>query len=357
MRRVEISRIIEKIMDNSVAALGLYDEVKAGHEKMCARISSTYPLKCVVWDSDAKTMEILSRKMVLARFNDMRYTVPANGDRPARVEKFITRWLGNMDFESLTCSDIVAYPSHPMGPIMTAPDKTVFNVFPGFRASNEPPFEDMEEVERLVEPIIMYIRAVICGNHEGRTKWFLEWLANILQRPLEKHKTGVVVNGEDRIGKGLLPDFFRECVLGPECSFKTSDVKNTVFARFAVGVKGKVFLQLDAELHGMDARGQLNGLIMNDSVNFEERYKDRRLIKNLVNVYMTTNSTTEEDISWKYALFEAGAPPPTEHGDDALYYEGLRAHLARPEVARAFYQFLMARDLSQFHTCSLPPTV
>jgi hypothetical protein len=226
-------------MNNSVAALGLYNEVKAGHERMCARISSIYPLKCVVWDSDAKTMEILSRKLVLVCFNDMRYAVPAKGDKPARVEKFITRWLGNFDFESLTCSDFVAYPSHPMGPIMTAPDKTVFNVFPGFKAANEPPLEDMKEVERLVEPLLKYIRGVIGGNHDGRTKWFLEWLANILQRPLEKHQTGVVVNGEDRNGKGILPDFFRECVLGPNCSpaFKTTDVRYTVFGRFAVGVK------------------------------------------------------------------------------------------------------------------------
>ena len=343
-------------MDNSVAALGLYYEVKAEHERGCARISLKQKLKYVVWDRDAKTMEILSRKLALVRFKDVRYFVPAKGDKPARVEKFITRWLSNCDFESLICSDIVAYPSHPMGPIMTAPDKTVFNVFPGFKASNEPPLEDMEEVERLVEPLLKYIRAVIGGNHEGRTKWILEWLANILQRPLEKHKTGVVVNGEDRIGKGILPDFFRECVLGQECSFKTSDARHTVFGRFAVGVKGKVFLQLDEELHGMDTRGQLNGLIMNDSLNFEERYKDPRQIKNLVNVYMTTERTTEEDMSWKYALFEAGAPPAVDHDDDAIYYEGLRAHLARPEVARAFYQYLMGLDLSQFSTCSLPPT-
>jgi hypothetical protein len=323
---------------------------------MCARISSTYPVKCVVWDSNTKTMEILSRKLALVRFNDMRYAVPAMGGKPARVEKFITRWLSNRDFESLTYNDFVAYPSHPMGPIVTALDRTVFNVFPGFKASNEPPLEDMEEVERLVEPLLKYIHAVICGNHEWRTKWFLEWLGNILQRPLEKHKTGVVVNGEDRIGKGILPDFFRECVVGPECSFKTKDIRNTVFGRFAVGVKGNVFLQVNEELHGMDTRGQLNGLIMNDSLNFEERYKDRRPIKNLVNVYMTTEHTTEEDMSWKYALFEAGAPPMDHDGDDAVYYEGLRVHLARPEVARAFYQYLMGLDLSQFRTCSLPPT-
>ncbi len=74
-------------MDNSVAALGVYNEVKARHERTCARISSTYPLKCVVCDSDTKTMEILSRKfkLVLVRFNDMRYAVPAKGDKPAML--------------------------------------------------------------------------------------------------------------------------------------------------------------------------------------------------------------------------------------------------------------------------------
>jgi hypothetical protein len=104
----------------------------------------------------------------------------------------------------------------------------------------------------------------------------------------------------------------------------------------------------------MDAqdRGQLNDLITGDNIGYEERHKDPTTIRNLVNVYMTTDNTTSEDISWKYALFEAGR---LEEEGDAEYLCGLRVHLARPEVARAFYQFLMARDLSEFHTCSLPP--
>jgi len=65
---------------------------------------------------------------------------------------------------------------------------------------------------------------------------------------------------------------------------------------------------------------------------------------------MTTDNTTSEDISWKYALFEAGRLE-----EDTEHLSALCVHLARPEVARAFYQFLMARDLSEFHTCSLPP--
>jgi hypothetical protein len=97
-------------------------------------------------------------------------------------------------------------------------------------------------------------------------------------------------------------------------------------------------------------RAQLNGLITGNNLQYEERRKDPTTIRNLVNVYMTTDNTTSGDVSWKYALFEAGGRPDVE------YLSALCEHLARPEVARAFYQYLMARDLSEFHTCSLPPS-
>ena len=311
-----------------------------------------------MWDAaEPGILEIFTHKEVIARFRHVTYGMEGAG-LPAK-KKFITAWMA--DINKATCQRMGVYMTLPFGPVMDTESGFMnFNVFPGFRAASLAGVND-GDVEALVEPIVRHVHVWIAGRHAGRTKWFIDWLANILQHPHNKHKTGLVVNGEMQYAKGILPGFFRECVLGTDCSFQTSSVRDSVFARFASGVKSVVFLQLDEELHGMDEpiprrcstdRGQLNGLITEDYITHEERYKNRVTIKNLVNLYMTTDHTTEADISWKYALFEAGR---MEEDGDVAYLDGLRAHLARPEVARAFYQFLMARDLSEFTTFSLPP--
>lgn len=291
---------------------------------------------------------MLTHKQVIARFRHVMYLEPVSHSQ-STGKKFITAWLADMD--KLTCEQMVVDPSLPFGPVTDMESGyKVFNTFPGFRAATSLEPMDERAARVLVEPILKHVHDWIAGSHAGRAKWFLDWMANILQRPLAKHRTGVVVNGEPEYAKGVLPGFFRECVLGSECTFQTSAVKSTVFARFATGVKSVVFLQLDEELLGMSERGRLNQLITEPSFNYEEKRKNPTRIRNLVNVYMTTDHTTEADISWKYALFEASGGTMGEE-----YVDGLRAHLARPEVARAFYQFLMARDLSGFTAYVLPP--
>jgi len=205
---------------------------------------------------------MLTHKQVIARFKHVKYAV---GD-DSTEKRFITAWVA--DSNKATCQQMVVDPSHPFGP-NTVLGKRVFNTFPGFRAANLAPVEDRDLEQRLVEPIVRHINTWIAGKHAGRTKWVLDWLANILQRPLEKHKTGMVVNGEPCYAKGILPGFFRECVVGAENSFRTSTLREHVFARFAAGVKSVVFMQLDdEELHGMDAqdRGELNDLITGDNI-------------------------------------------------------------------------------------------
>ena len=329
----------------------VYSVVKARHQAMCVKIHS--PLGYAVWNpADPGRVEMLTHKQVIACFKHVMYLKPVSGTRNIE-KKFITKWLA--DGDKARCEAFVVEPTLPFGPLQDASMRggMVFNKFPGFRATYLAPV-DGGDVEQLVLPLVRHVHAWIAGNHDGRTQWFLNWLANILQRPLDKHKTGLVVNGEPYYAKGILPGFFRECVLGADCSFQTLAAKDSVFARFSVGVESVVFLQLDEELQGIGERGQLNGLITEDLFNYEERYKDPTTIRNLVNVYMTTDSTTVKDISWKYALFDADR---MEDDEDLEYVIGLREHLARPEVARAFYQFLMARDLSGFKTCSLPPPI
>ena len=73
-------------------------------------------------------------------------------------------------------------------------------------------------------------------------------------------------------------------------------------------------------------------------VNMKKRSKFACTIPNCLNMVLMTNEKgiKEKDIvSFQCTLARDG---------DNVYYNMLRAHLDRPEVARAFFQYLKARD-------------
>jgi hypothetical protein len=289
-------------------------------------------------------MELLSHAQFKTHFKYLTFYRPASDDRPAHMAScFVQTWL--LDYHKQTCDKIVIDPTQPPGPLAT-----VFNQFPGFKAAQLPPVPDAD-VEGLVQPIMRHVLDVIVAGYARKAAWFMDWLAVQVQHAQHK-QIGVVVNGERGCGKSILADFFGEKVLGPRCSFHTTDAKRNVVAKFAHGVVCTVFLHVKQEVVSLgDNWDRLRHLVSDDTIFYEERHKRGGQIKNLMHVYMTTENTTENMLCWRFALFQAS----NVHVGDTSYFTGLRTHLARPEVARAFYQFLMARDLSQFRAFVHPP--
>lgn len=318
-----------------------YNVIKARFETKCAKIQA--PFVFALWSNGGEMM-LFTHANFRAQFRHMIYYQPAVNRRPAQMNPFIPRWLADVDMK--TCDEIVIDPSRPPGPL-----HGVFNQFPGFKAAKLPQVPDAD-VDGLVQPIMRHVLDVIVAGHGEKAEWFLNWMAVQVQHAQRKHKVAVVVNGASGCGKSVLTDFFSQEVLGPNCSYQTTEAKRDVFAKFAFGVVCTVFLHVKQEVVALGReRAALNDLITQNSIHYEERRKDRRMMENLMHVYLTTRNTTEDMLCHRYVLFQAS----NVYVGDTSYFTGLRAHLTRPEVARAFYQFLMARDLSQFHPYARPP--
>ena len=314
-----------------------YTEVKARHEMICAEL--IFYRWYAVWQ-DEQRVEILSRTGLCARFKAMTYVEPAVGNKPFKRKRFITQWIH--DHEKKLChtvdSDGTLHSSHDF-----------FNIFTGFKAAKLPAVSDVDVVS-LVQPIIGYIYNVVARENKERAEWFENWLASIVQRPQNRHLIAVVVNGEGH-GTGVLADFFRCEVLGMHCSLQSNNIKQDLFSRFAKGAIGTIFLQTDQEMQELeDVCGQFRGLITVSTITYKRQRMDPCQMENMVNVFMSTENTTGETLNWRFELFQA------RRVNDRAYIGELQQHLTRPDVARAFFQYLMGRDLSQFccHTHPLP---
>lgn len=211
-----------------------YEEIKAIHERTCARIEHPRKFYAVVTGVDAG-YEFLKESQVRQVFATD-YLGAGVRFAPSKPEsRFISKWI--KDPTRRTCSAFVVDPSSPMGPVRLGEEGFAFNLFRGFRAARLAPV-DARDVVGLVAPLVGHVHEVMAGGSAERTEWFLNWLAGMVQRPEIKTKVGVVVNGPCGCGKGILVEFFRRGVLGMECSYQSANASRYVSAEYYQGLPG-----------------------------------------------------------------------------------------------------------------------
>ena len=92
---------------------------------------------------------------------------------------------------------------------------------------------------------------------------------------------------------------------------------------------------------------RLKDLITNPTINYEKKGKDTIVVSNLTNIILTSNNANSLTVTAddrRYVLFHCSSV----YKGDPTYFNELGSHLDRPEVARAFFQYLLKRDLSPY---------
>jgi len=272
-----------------------YEQAKKRHELECFELHNHIGTFAVLL-ADKHVPKIMSRAMVRRYYDD----------------NFIKQWFRDEDMR--TVETIVVDPSGTSG-------ENVFNIWKPFRASELTAVVDSVE---LVEPIVSYIHKHIANSDEGLTEWILNYIARILQFPESKSEMAIWLYGDERCGKSLLFDFFCEQVLGQHSSLQLTN--QVLHESSAVG---RVCIQV----HGVKRlHKRIHDLIMMKTLYLGNRDV---CVANLVNLVVTSNNPPPED-DIHIAEFKCSVPADLD---------GLRAHLQRADVARAFYQYLMERPL------------
>ena len=261
-----------------------------------------------------------------------------------RKRLFINRWMGDVDIRHVT--RIVVDPTLPPAQGALGAQQDVYNLWSGFAAERLPPVPQAD-VQALIAPFARHMHEVYANGNSQLTEFLLDYFCNLVQRPHQPTGVALSLYGRQGCGKGMPITFLRERVLGPDCAFQTANPENDLLGRFQNGCVNRILIQVD-EIKCLRAfDDKLKNLITNDTIQFERKGRDIITVSNLVNLVFTSNNENALAIATDDRRFVLMRCSDRYRGDTA-YLGTLGRHLERPEVARAFYQFAMARDLSAY---------
>jgi hypothetical protein len=147
--------------------------------------------------------------------------------------------------ERRTYSNVVFSP--PCSPFPAREDD--YNLWRGFAVL--PSAENPSVARRSVTRYLAHIHEVVCSGDDRAFHWFLDWMADAVQRPGKLSGKTVALRGRAGSGKSLLFEAFGGLFGQHYLSVSTSD---QIVGRFNAHLSGKILIFADEALWGGDRR-------------------------------------------------------------------------------------------------------
>lgn len=248
------------------------------------------------------------------------------------------------DPNKLTYDNMGYYPDNSKCPSYT------FNIYVPPLASFTPPNKDID-----LSKIFKHID-IMTGYSAGGSKFFIQYLAHIVQKPDTLCGMIILLYGVQGAGKDILIDWFGKHILGNHLYKKVGDPYGLV-SKFNSDFNGKLLLHCEEFNKGFMTKHQddLKRLATNDTLTYEGKGSNSISAPNYGRMFMTTNNKDAlivENNDRRYVMFQSSS----EKAKDKLYFDELIASMKDAEVARAFYDHLMEVDLSDFSHLNRPKT-
>jgi hypothetical protein len=229
--------------------------------------------------------------------------------------------------------------------------KGVYNAYKPPKASLLP---------RVTSPVdlslILHHIDVMSGNDKEGSEFLLNYFAQIVQQPEKLPGMVIILYGEQGSGKDILVDWIGKDVLGEHLYLKPGDAK-TLFKDFNAAMVGKLLIHTDEvnkeTLHKYN--DDLKRLVTSNTLRAERKGHDASTVRNYGRLFMTTNNRDclkIEPSDRRFVVFRSSS----EHRREYSYFQRLSYIMDLPEVQRAFFDLLLARDLSGFDHTKRPLT-
>lgn len=243
-------------------------------------------------------------------------------------ELFISKWI--KDTEIRTYEELVYKPKQVVA-------DNVYNIFTCFpvepKAGNIKPIQD---VLRLL------------SNHDEIVFNYIEkWVASILQRPSQKNRTCIVVQGEQGIGKDTYFDFVGK-MLG-DYFFNTGRAEEDVFTHFDGHLKKILLMKFEEASFLVNKKNEtaLKSFITCKNKSYTNKGFDAITLDNYFNIVMTTNSEIPvyiEQTDRRFVLIKGSSE---KRGDNKFWSE-IHKELNKHELLQAYMDYLLNIDLTNF---------
>jgi putative DNA primase/helicase len=235
------------------------------------------------------------------------------------------------DTERQTYSEIGVYPHDVVCP------ENILNIWDGYAVEKYP------ESNADISPILNHLR--IITKEEKVYEFILDWLANMFQYPSNK-SVMIVIQGQEGSGKSVLCDFITK-MLG-ESAIEVNDVKETLFGKFNGRLSRKVFVNInETERRDMNQFFErMKALITSPTIDIEEKGQKKYVEQSLLHFLSTLNNDNVFKItkdSRRYCYIETS----NELCGNTEYFADLFAFIDKKSNQRAFYDFLMTREVKK----------
>lgn len=228
--------------------------------------------------------------------------------------------------------------------LVFAPKKEVqddeYNLFTKFAVDPKPVVD--------VSPVLTLVN-LVCDKDPKLMDYVLNCFAQIVQRPYNKLKVCLVIQGKQGCGKDTMINFIGK-ILGNEFYFSTKNPENNVFHQFNSGTERCVlvkFEEADFKINKQNA-SKLKAVITQEKETYIRKGQEGLLLDDYRNFIMTTNDEVPillEPSDRRFVLIKMS----DEKVGDTAFWNELYSHLENPDVQAQFHQFLLDRDISTFN--------
>lgn len=228
--------------------------------------------------------------------------------------------------------------------LVYAPKKEVrdneYNLFTKF-AVDPQPVVDISHVLTLV--------SLVC-NHEVKViEYFLNCMAHIIQKPYEKLRMCIIIQGNEGVGKDMILNFIGK-ILGSGYFFSTCSPETNVFHSFNSGTERALlvkFEEADFSTNKQNAN-KLKGIITKEKETYIRKGQDGIELDDYRNFIMTTNQEIPvllENTSRRFVLIKASS----DKMGDTDFWADMYSKLDTVDIQAQFHQFLLDRDITNFN--------
>jgi hypothetical protein len=184
-------------------------------------------------------------------------------------------------------------------------------------------------------------------------EYFLNYLAHILQKPLENPKVALVLSGRKGCGKDTPLDIFMEYVVGSLYS-KNYDSNEQFFDKHDLGRLNKFLVKLeeaDPVICKKNA-SNLKARITANNSSFNPKGLNPFDMPNYARNIFTTNGGNPFEMAdeRRFSFYNA----KSNRKGDFEYWKDIRKTLFTPSAGRAIAEMLLARDISNWNSFDMP---
>ena len=326
---------VDELAEIKANKIQCYDDVKEDFEAHNFKLND--PI--MYYELNPRTNELIGRSRADFKYRyENLYYQQYNKEDKLEDKSFIEKWFKD--------KNIKTYEKLDFYPCRKTPDY-IYNTFNGYDGETAP--DNNNDFKQSL--MYKHFKENICCNNEQREEYLTKWIANLLQDPLNKTRTAMILQSKQGCGKDFFVEFLN-ILLGNDYYIITSKTEQ-VFGKFNKLIENKVLCVFN-ETQGKDTfeiNESIKDAITRQTINVERKCKDAVTMNDATHCIFLSNNNNPVKIppdDRRFFCIEVGEG----NKNDIDFFARLKKELISKEYIKSFYNYFKNIDISgyDFHS-------